>query len=169
MKVFFEIGLHSLQHCSINLGNFNANSFFQILLCTEFILIHVCLEGSLQEIITNGQTMGLREAKECQQNWKWGDHQREGEACPLMLWLCGPSLHSAETTHPIGTHFRHNSGTKKLLIILVLCSGFTVTAFPLLFFKKKWIMTAALPTAHQTVTFGLCCGFVCSSLRFSRA
>ena len=52
----------------------------------------------------------------------------------LAVWAV--ALSSWNHTHRIGTYFRSISGKKKL-IISVLRSGFTVTAFPLSSLKKK--------------------------------
>ena len=60
LKAFLEVDLHSLPHCSVNFGNFNENSFFEFLQRMGLMLIHMCFEGSPQEIITNGQIRGLR-------------------------------------------------------------------------------------------------------------
>lgn len=40
LKEFLEIGLHSLQYCYVNLGDFHANSFLQIAPFTEYVGIH---------------------------------------------------------------------------------------------------------------------------------
>lgn len=58
LEAILEAGLHVLQHCSVDLGNFLANSFLLILQCAGFVHIHTCLEVSPQKIITLGQIKG---------------------------------------------------------------------------------------------------------------
>lgn len=43
----------------VDLGDFHMNSLLQIVQCTKLIHMHMCLEVSSQEIITNREIRGL--------------------------------------------------------------------------------------------------------------
>lgn len=60
LKTFFEVGIHSFQHSSVDLGDFHANSFLQAFQCTGPMLVYTCFEVTPQEIIALGQVRGAK-------------------------------------------------------------------------------------------------------------
>ena len=118
-KAFLNVCLHSLSIALSVWATSNLNCFFQFLQCTRLMLIHMSLEISAQEIITNGQIRWLRGQvvsanQEMRQSpkRKWSTSIKDP-----AVWVVTPSCWNL--TRLIGTCFRRNSGTKKLLIISV--------------------------------------------------
>ena len=103
LKVFLEVGVQSLQHCSVDLGNFLANRFFQILQCTRLMLIHTCLEVPLQEIITNRQIRGSSEPRSIS---KSGNEAVTEERLKYVHWCSDCVGHCSILLKPHTSH-RH--------------------------------------------------------------
>lgn len=98
LKAFLDVGLHFFPHCYVDLGDFFVNSFLQIVQCSVLMFIYTCLEVFPQEVNT-WTNQGTGRDNECQKTYKWGGYRRESEEHPLMVGLCGPLPHPAETTH----------------------------------------------------------------------
>lgn len=136
LKVFLKFGLLSLQHCSVELGDFPAKSFLQTVPCTERMSIHACFGVSPQEIFAREHIKGPRVPRNAS---KPGKEAVSKERTKNVSWcLAEGAVASTCWNHTcrIGIGFRRNSGRKKLFIISTQRSQFTATAFPLLSLRK---------------------------------
>lgn len=94
LKMFLEVGFHSLQHCTVDFGDFHKNSFLQIVQCTGLMHIYMYLEVSPQEIITIAQIRGLR-GQRISANMEMKQLLKRGwrmSIDALAVWVGCPSL-----------------------------------------------------------------------------